>query len=74
MIWGIFPTEPGISFEYHFFGAFSGLLAAFLLRRRDPVKRRRYSWEEEEEAAAEDEDPVIGDAWRGRYPEDDPER
>lgn len=74
MIWGIFPTEPGISFEYHLFGAFSGLLAAFLLRRRDPIKRRRYSWEREEEDAAEDEDPVIGDAWRGRYPEDDPER
>ena len=21
MVWGIFPTDPGISFEYHFFGA-----------------------------------------------------
>ena len=67
MIWGVFPTAPGISFEYHFFGAASGLLAAFLLRRRDPPPpRRRYSWELETE-----EDPVIGDAWRGHRTEEE---
>lgn len=59
MIWGIFPTQPGVSFEYHFFGAVSGVLLALLLRRRDPVEHKRYEWEEERE-----EDPVIGEEWR----------
>lgn len=62
MIWGIFPRAPGISFEYHLFGALSGLLAAFALRRRDPVERRRYSWELEEEDAEElQEEPGSGE-------------
>ncbi len=34
---GIFPRAPGISFEYHLFGAFAGVLAALLLFRVDPV-------------------------------------
>lgn len=55
MIWGVFPLAPGISFEYHLFGALSGLLAAFALRRRDPVERRRYSWELEEEDEVQEE-------------------
>lgn len=51
MIWGVFPREPGVSFEMHLFGAASGLAAAFLFRRVDPPPpRRRYSWEDEEEA------------------------
>lgn len=60
MIWGVFPLAPGISFEYHLFGALSGLLAAFALRRRDPVERRRYSWELEEEEEVQEE-PDSGD-------------
>ena len=49
MIWGVFPLAPGISFEYHFFGALAGSVCAFLLRRRDPLPtRRRYDWEDEE--------------------------
>lgn len=63
MIWGIFPREPGISFEAHFSGAVLGVACAFLFRNRDPRmpwRRRRYSWEEEEDY----EDPIIGDEWK----------
>lgn len=55
MIWGIFPGRPGISFEYHFFGAAAGVLCAVALRRLDPPPpQKRYSWEGEEE---DDSDP-----------------
>ena len=48
MIWGVFPGDPSISFETHFFGAAIGLALAFLLRSLDPPKpRKRYSWEDE---------------------------
>lgn len=48
MIWGVFPLAPGISFEYHLFGAIAGILCAVALRRRDPLpERKRYDWEDE---------------------------
>lgn len=58
MIWSIFPQEPGISYETHFFGAICGILAAFLFRDRDPAPAvKTYEWED---VAADDEedDPV----------------
>ena len=62
MIWGIFPREPGISFESHLFGALLGVVLAFLLRNRDPrPPERRYSWEDDVEDTT---DPAIGGAWR----------
>jgi membrane associated rhomboid family serine protease len=55
MVWGIFPQEPGISYESHFFGAVCGILAAFLFRDRDPPPAvKTYEWENE--AADDDED------------------
>lgn len=49
MIWSIFPQEPDISYESHFFGAVTGTLAAFLFRDRDPTPpKKRYDWEGEE--------------------------
>ncbi|GGW95722.1 rhomboid family intramembrane serine protease [Alteromonas halophila] len=61
MIMTIFPRDPSISFEAHFFGAVGGVVAAFLWWRRDPKPDvKRYSWENEEEL----DDPVIGDAWK----------
>ncbi len=60
MIWGIFPRDPGVSFESHFFGALIGLVLAFVLRDRDPrPPDKRYSWEDETE-----EDPITGDNWK----------
>ena len=56
MVWSIFPQEPGISYESHFFGAVSGVVAAFLFRDRDPAPPvKTYDWEDEE-AESEDDD------------------
>jgi membrane associated rhomboid family serine protease len=50
MIWSIFPQEPGISYESHFFGAACGVLAALLFALRDPPPaEKHYEWEDEEE-------------------------
>jgi len=55
MIWGIFPTKPGISFESHFFGALLGVILAILLKDRDPAPpEKTYSWECEQDQAEED--------------------
>lgn len=71
MVWGVLPLKPGISFEFHLFGALTGIAAAVVLRRRDPLAQRRlYDWEKD--PSAEEEDPVIGDLWRdAEKPEDD---
>lgn len=50
MIWGVFPQDPKISFESHFFGALIGVTLAVVLRNRDPAPpEKRYSWEDEED-------------------------
>ncbi|MEM7468051.1 MAG: rhomboid family intramembrane serine protease [Pseudomonadota bacterium] len=56
MVWGIFPGEPGVSFEYHFFGAAVGVVCAFLFKNLDPPQaRKKYSWEIEDDL--DDDDP-----------------
>ena len=51
MIWTIFPQEPGISYESHFFGAVTGMLGAFMFSRRDPSPpKKHYDWENEQES------------------------
>lgn len=57
MVWGIFPREPGISWEFHLFGAIMGVIAAVLFRHYDPKQPRRvYDYElEEDEEDEEDE-------------------
>lgn len=61
MLVAIFPTEVGVSWQYHLSGAVSGLLAGIAWRRADPEPpRRRYSWElEDEQAAAGPGDPDL---------------
>lgn len=61
MLFTIFPSEPGISFEYHLFGALSGVGCAILFRNSD---RRPVINKYNLHAQAEEEDPVIGDQWR----------
>ena len=59
MIWGIFPSVPGVSFESHFFGAMTGVVLAFLLKGHDPAPaEKRYSWEDGgEDRSPDDEGP-----------------
>lgn len=60
MVWTVFPTEPGVSFESHFFGAVMGLTAAFLFFGRDPLPPgKHYDWEDADEP--DDDDPRGGD-------------
>lgn len=56
MIWGVFPLARGISFEYHLFGAITGVLCAVVLRNLDPLPAvKRYDWEFEDDDS--DDDP-----------------
>ena len=60
MMMSIFPRDPQISYEAHFFGAVGGVVAALLFGRQDPKPIRKvYSWE-----VQEDDDPVIGEQWK----------
>lgn len=45
LIWGVLPVEKGVSWESHLFGAFVGIIPAFIFRKIDPPKK--YDWEDE---------------------------
>lgn len=60
MVWSIFPDEPGISYESHFFGAVMGVLAAFLFSRRDPLPdEKRYDWEDAADVEDDNDTPPL---------------
>jgi len=57
MIWSIFPQEPRISYESHFFGAVIGVIAAFLFKNHDPsLPEKEYQWEHEEAEFSDETD------------------
>ncbi|MGR9090855.1 MAG: rhomboid family intramembrane serine protease [Gammaproteobacteria bacterium] len=59
MIWGVFPTDPKISYESHLAGALIGIALAIVCRHRDPAApEKRYSWEDDE---ADDDEPPSGE-------------
>jgi membrane associated rhomboid family serine protease len=61
MVATIFPQQPGISYESHFFGALMGLIAAFLFRHRDPARpEKTYEWER---TPAADDQLASSDTW-----------
>jgi membrane associated rhomboid family serine protease len=66
MILSIFPGEPGVSFEYHLFGALAGVLCAVIFRHWEPKpERKSFPWQRKpDDLNEEEEDPVIGDQWR----------
>ncbi len=51
IIWGILPIDAEISWEYHLFGALTGIYCAILFRKLDPAKK--YEWEDEEDLPEE---------------------
>ena len=61
MIWGIFPTEPGISWEGHFGGFIVGSGLAVAFRKHGPV-RQKFQYEVEKELGIEP--PDLEGMWR----------
>jgi membrane associated rhomboid family serine protease len=61
IIWGVLPIDAEISWEYHLFGALTGIYCAILFRKLDPAKK--YDWEDEDEQSLS-EDNLDED----RYP------
>ncbi len=67
MIWGVFPTDPAISYESHLAGALIGIALALICRHRDPPPaEKHYSWE--------DDDPESGPASPGERDDFSPTR
>lgn len=54
MVWGVFPMEPGVSWESHLFGGVAGVVMAWYFRHKDRPEPRRYSWEDEPEESPYD--------------------
>ncbi len=48
LIWGVLPLSREISWEYHLFGALTGIYTAIIFRKSDPVKK--YDWEDEDDS------------------------
>ena len=55
LVWGVLPTQPGVSWETHLAGALIGVATALALRRLDVLPRKRYAWEGEGEEGGDDE-------------------
>jgi membrane associated rhomboid family serine protease len=48
LVWGVLPTQFGVSWETHLSAAMIGVALAIALRRLDVPPRKRYVWEGEE--------------------------
>ncbi len=67
MIWGVFPHQPGVSYETHLWGAGFGIVCAVVFRNRDPAPTiKRYSWENEE-----NDDSSQDDFWNNDHSDTD---
>ncbi len=67
MVMTIFPRDPEISYEAHFFGALGGTVCALLFWKRDPKPTpKHYEWEGKDE-----DDPLIGNLWERNSASDD---
>jgi membrane associated rhomboid family serine protease len=63
MFWGIFPSDPDVSYESHFSGALLGVVLAILCRNRDPAPpEKRYDWEGEEDTPSDEEHTSTDEA------------
>ena len=49
LVWGVLPTQSGVSWETHLAAALIGAALAIALRRLDVLPPKRYVWESEEE-------------------------
>ncbi len=61
IIWGVLPIDAEISWEYHLFGALTGIFCAILFRKLDPAKK--YDWEDEDDEQSFSEDNFNEDQY-----------
>jgi membrane associated rhomboid family serine protease len=54
MVWGIFPGQPGVSWESHLFGLIAGAVVAWYFRKIGKRPQKRYKWQDEPEKSPED--------------------
>lgn len=62
LVWGMFPIQPGISWEGHLWGAISGVILAFGYRKYI-IRRDKFDWEEEEEDTENENDSEVNEAF-----------
>ena len=55
LVWGVLPTQPGVSWESHLFGGIAGLALAWFTRKVGVTPKRRYSWDDEPEHGPDDD-------------------
>jgi hypothetical protein len=55
MIWGVFPTQPRVSWQGHLSGLIVGVILAFIYRKQGP-QRPKYQYEIEKELGIEPPD------------------
>jgi len=67
MFWGMFPIEPGVSWESHLWGAASGFVLSIVYRKQGP-QRSRFEWEDEDSEENEDELAQKDDKTNGEPP------
>ncbi|MHC1703383.1 MAG: rhomboid family intramembrane serine protease [Tenuifilaceae bacterium] len=60
LIWGIFPIFPKISWEFHFFGGFCGLVASIVYRREGP-KTKVWEWDDDDNDDLETQNELDDD-------------
>jgi membrane associated rhomboid family serine protease len=48
LVWGVLPTDPGVSFEAHLSGGIIGLLCSIIFRKYDPIQEKASDDEDEE--------------------------
>ncbi len=46
LVWGMFPVQPGVSWEGHFAGFLSGLVLAFFFRKEGPQDDKMKVWDD----------------------------
>jgi hypothetical protein len=54
LIWGVFPLDPQISWEGHFFGFLTGVILAVVFRKAPP-QPQKYFYELQDELGVEEE-------------------
>jgi hypothetical protein len=72
LIWGVFPTQPRVSWQGHLSGLIVGIILAFIYRKQGP-QRPKYQYEIEKELGIEPPD-FEGDLRRAIEAEQEAER